>query len=727
MLNEACRMKTTRRRWQWVGWWTMFVSPLFAAAGSGGRPAPGTIEAEVWGNVLSQPVGPGRAEHLALPDAFVARVVDRIICDAYFARFRLVVGDGGAPAISRQQGVGGGSASSISAVADWIALRAAAPRPNLEPAKFSDYEIPPPLRGFWASALLSDATGREPLWRAPDSGVEARVAAMVATELAGRGLLATTLKAIVMLGEAAFLDGARDRDAAAQLERVGIPVDLLAAFDSDAAAGDRATRSARVIRKLAETARARPSAEALERMLAEWSFSFVPLRAGFRAALEDGAGRLAMLRLQMPRADHWIGPEDGGAVDLLKQLAAAAGGARFSVTVSSEVARPLALNLSTLKPAADAQVEITPLAHAPAQWAQDNGKGGWMTAPEDATERLATLVPRYASRSEATSVFTPGESDAAAAGGGTDHRVLQSSLIFQAGNLLVVRAPRGSGRMLLIGEAEIYRNVALGLSANQALAAFRAEFGVDECVVLQAVGFHIDLELSVRRVGARSIAFVNGVGAGTTLVLQCGLQPLTAAGVITDAEAATVAAALVGGRGMNALNVLVPALQGAAIGPGQWPLALAERFSTGPSDSGVANFQRFLFALDYQMNLALDPANVAGDAFTQAYVRAFHRRAADRAALHATLREIGFEVLEVPGFSEGRVGLCAVNAIQDQTRCFYSAVGGVYSAVDEAARAAIVSATGNSVEVIAIRSGESQSRVGGVHCSAGAYYSPVKE
>jgi len=54
---------------------------------------PASVEEEVRANVLAQPVGDHRVADYALPDAFVARIADRVICSSYQQRYRVVVHD----------------------------------------------------------------------------------------------------------------------------------------------------------------------------------------------------------------------------------------------------------------------------------------------------------------------------------------------------------------------------------------------------------------------------------------------------------------------------------------------------------------------------------------------------------------------------------------------------------------------------------------------------------
>src|SRR5262249_6393379 len=137
------------------------------------------------------------------------------------------------------------------------------------------------------------------------------------------------------------------------------------------------------------------------------------------------------------------------------------------------------------------------------QWAQDNGKSG------EVSGEPVTLIARYASRAEESSVLVPGDTFVAESLQSAGLRVAQSPLLVQGGNLYAASGPASGERVLLIGEAEVCRNVSLGLARDQVIEAFRVEFGVDRCVVLPAVSFHIDFELTIRAHEGRLLAFVN--------------------------------------------------------------------------------------------------------------------------------------------------------------------------------------------------------------------------
>ena len=81
-------------------------------------------------------------------------------------------------------------------------------------------------------------------------------------------------------------------------------------------------------------------------------------------------------------------------------------------------------------------------------------------------------------------------------------------------------------------------------------------------------------------------------------------------------------------------------------------------------------------------------------------------------------------MVPVPSLADAEVSLIAINGIQDPTRYLMPAYGGFYTPLDDAAAAALGAELGDGVQVIRILCGESQRRVGAVHCSVGVYPRP---
>ena len=169
-----------------------------------------------------------------------------------------------------------------------------------------------------------------------------------------------------------------------------------------------------------------------------------------------------------------------------------------------------------------------------------------------------------------------------------------------------------------------------------------------------------------------------------------------------------------------------PLVEKNARGFGRFPASFASRFGRGPSDSGVGNLQRFLLALDLVTSWSV-PAEKLGedlDPHSAAYLRALQVRETERRSTIADLERLGFEVVRVPGISEGDRGIGCLNGLHDKTRYFMPAWGGLFEPLDRAARAAFESALGPTVKVVPILCSETQRRSGGVHCAVSAWPRP---
>jgi len=380
---------------------------------------------------------------------------------------------------------------------------------------------------------------------------------------------------------------------------------------------------------------------------------------------------------------------------------------------------------------------VIPEPFAVSQWAQDNCKVGFISEAtkglreqgliEDDPQSLspsvpqslgtALLVPRYASRREEVSAFVPGEGflmDSIAATGLT---IIQSPLLFQGGDLIAVRNPATGQRILLIGEAEIYRNTALGLTADQVVEAFRQEFGVDRCVVLPAVSYHIDYEVTVRAVGNQLVAFVNHSEAASRLVLMAGLGVLERNHMVESQASERAREAFSGGNTDAMLDLVETVLTKHAVGYGQFPESFAKLFAAGLSDSGVGNLQRLLLALDTLAFAGSPPRWKASDPHGAAYANTLRRREEDRTKLNEQLRGLGWKVVRVPSTSEADRSLNYLNGVQLREGYLMPAYGGLFSDLDHAAADVFAREFGPQVRIIPILCGESQRRVGAVRCS----------
>lgn len=577
----------------------------------------------------------------------------------------------------------------------------------------------PLLRGFRFPSL-DPMAAMWPMWPMtdPPDAPLVKATALVQERLARDGLLPTTARVIELIGPEECLAAGGDD----LLRTAGLPVDWLESFGP--APGSAEPTS--VVRSIAAELARGKRAEELKDFLSTIPFSFRPSCPGFAVATESGEHEIGLVRLQLTSGTYWSGAGDGGCLDVARQLVTELPGADF---VASVEAKHLDALLETMKPwpiARAGRVTVVAEPLAVSQWAQDNGKPGFApSAPSTngALQEIVTLAPRYPSRGEDGAAFVPGEAFALEGFASTGRRVVQSPLLFQGGNLIAIRDPKTGQRSLLIGEAELWRNTALGLTQPQVQDAFRAEFGVDRCIVLPAVSFHIDYEVSVRAVGDRLIAFVNDSEPAVRIVLTCGVDALRAAGVLDAPAAGEFSAHLEAGRYEAFMSAVGPVLAERAVAFGRFPETLAASFSRGPGDSGVGNFQRLLLAMDLATSWSVAPEALGPplDPHSAAYLRSLQRRDAERRAVVADLERLGLEVVRIPSLAEGDRGINYVNGVHARGLYLMPAWGGLYAPLDRAAEAAFRRVLGDGVRVVPVLTGESQRRSGAIHCSVSVY------
>jgi len=373
-------------------------------------------------------------------------------------------------------------------------------------------------------------------------------------------------------------------------------------------------------------------------------------------------------------------------------------------------------NLRRLPIARQTIVRLMPSPLRVAQWAQDDARSGFVLRDDNGVCEAVTLAPRFASRGEEASTLVPGENLLLARWRFEGKRFAQSPLLFQGGNLLVVGDVDQPGRVLLVGEAEIWRNTSIGLSESQVIAAMKSEFGVNRVVVLPAVSYHIDYEVTVRTTDDGVVALVNDPLAASRGVLDIGITAMQRGGSLSEATASEARAALRGGRDADAVNAIGSAFARQAVDFGRYPQRVAEWFSAGPADSGVGNLQRFLLALDTLAAASISLDDIpAGD--ETAYLRAIQRQMADRKLLVAELEKLGWKVAAIPSLAGGERSINYLNGVQDKTRYLMPAYGGIFAPLDEAAMRSVRVALGRSVQIVPIFCGESQRRDGAVRCS----------
>lgn len=480
-----------------------------------------------------------------------------------------------------------------------------------------------PLRGFRAP-ILERAQERSPALL-PTQGLsqaERSAADCVARRLARDGLLTTLTQVIQILGPAAV----RTNPAAAveTLTAIGFPTDLLEYFsvDETAVANRGATG---VVSHLARRLGDGIELESLETELAAMPFRLVRASPAFQVATESGEHEPGLLRMQAG-GGYRDGVVPGDTIDVINQMARALPEANSLISIpikELESFRWMVTNSWRLRRAGQVTLVGEPLPVA--SWAQDNGKAGFIAGIQPGQWMPATLAPRYACIDEGQSTFLAGESflmDGLKAAG---HQVVHSALLFQGGNLMAVRNPKSGERILFIGEGEVYRNQALGLARARILEAFRVEFGVDRCVALPAVSYHLDFDVSFRTQEGESWAFVNDALAAARIILGAGIGALERHGALDAKSAAAARAELAGNHDLDLVLRLANAARTLLQGRQDLPASLSKFFATGKMDSAAGNLQSFLLALDLLESSSADKGHAGRDRDRDEYLLALRR------------------------------------------------------------------------------------------------------
>jgi hypothetical protein len=648
------------------------------------------VEAEVRANVLAQRVGVGTVADLNLPSDFVARVADRAIRESYYERHRAVGAAEAAAAARHQSAKPSGTWASVpEAVPDLASFRS----PETDGVEVASRRL--------VDVVPGDANGHR----------EVEPRRVVRTRLAKEGLLATLARVILHLGPARFQPCGAEQ--AAALAGFGLPLDLLVWFRIEGVEPTAAAMVSFIAGELVGGVKI----EKLEKALRRAKFVPTATLPGFRGTSESGVDEARLLRVQLARDEYYAGRGDGGCLDLIEGVLRAFPTCEAIVSVQEcheQAARRLAANYG----GPGRKVTVCPQGLEVSQWAGDNGKSGSIL--DGATRRAAQLTPRFAGRREDATVFVPGD-DLAVSGESLPMVVSRRSpLVFEGGNLLVCDDVKRGDRVLLVGEAELYRNQALGLTRDQAFEALCVEFGVQRCVVLAAASYHIDQEVTVRSLpDGRMVAFVPDVGRGVRLILEAGLTRLADVKRWPSGEVRVALEFLGRSRLRECLTMVWEGLGRERGADGLWSIEFANALSTGPTDSGVGSFHRFLLAADHLTAEAADPGEFS-DGHFRAVLRSMVRREQDRRSVRARLEGLGWKVVGVPCLPEDSRGVNPLNGVQVRGRYLMPGSLGLWGSLDETARAVFADVLGEfGIGVEVISSGESQRRQGAVHCSVG--------
>ncbi len=672
-------------------------------------PAARSVEHEVAQNILRQPFGSGTVADLNLPAEFIRRCADRVIISSFNDRYRVVVGEqpARAPVPPPPPGEAAGGLVRI-----------------IEGRTRSDRR--------WADAPMQTAAVlrglRFPEAQQPDPpelpGASApyelrRAAALIAKSLARDGLARTALDAAIALRP--LLKPADGPEALASLlGAAGTPTDLLAMLELPGVDGFAPGQCVPWLHARL-TGEVRPRPAALREALSRAQLRFHPTLPGFCAADDAAANAPLVGRMQLTRADDWIAPGDGGSLDLARQVARALPALPLILSAREDHAPIIAQHAAAWSHEAHRTAPITVIAEGVivSQWAQDNARAGKIL--RDGSPVPAALLPRYASRTDELTALVPGDSALAESLRAAGVEVARSPLHFQGGNTLLVTDPATSRRVLLVGESEIYRSIALGLTHAQAVAALQAEFAADEAVILPAASYHIDHEVfCIADPDAHTVhAFVADAPAADRIILRAGIAAMHAAGMMDAATADRLTGSVCSDPPVrNAIEALLGALASEVPAQGGFPIALAAIFDAHtPGESAVGNFLIFLDALDAAASRAGLASELGLHGHASAALAARERLRADSAVLQSRLRELGWAVHAIPSRSAGARSICTLNALRaGENLVLMPSVEGLFRGVAEAASAAIVVAC-PKLRVLVMNAAESQRRNGAARCS----------
>jgi hypothetical protein len=678
---------------------------------------------------------PGGLSGLALPAPFLEQIDDRITIDAYQVEHHAVAA-GVLPAPRPQFKV-------TSRVPEPVrVVRASTPSAVLARRQAFETQILP-SRGFRAPILENAGEPWAPRLALDSFSQSEREASLwIERRLAADGILSTLVKVIQLLGaEQCLADPHATYD---WLIRVGFPADLLHHFRTSAttdpmrrplalieAAARRALDGSAVhedpSRAIFDFQRSSPGLSwinglsirvgAIEGRTAEGQ---IPLSARFSMATESGEEEIGLVRMQV--GGGWRdGVVPGGSIDVVAQIADQFRSADFLISVAAGASGPFqSLMTNSWRMRRRHQITLCEEAVEPSAWAQDNGKAGLLTAGPGIPPRAATLLPRYACMDEGKSVFLPGESFLADGLRAAGHPVIHSPLLFQGGNVLCIREPKNSRRLLVLGEGTVYRNVALGLSRDEVLAAFKEEFGADDCAVLPVVSYHLDFDVTFRVVGSELVAFVNDTPAAVRRVIELGIGALQRHGLLEPAAAQQAMTDLTARKDAALLTTLTNVVRRQLGQTNVYPASLSRAFVSDSSDEAAGNLQVFLLALDL-MESSLPPRSSNGGTARTAYLQALRRTERARQNQIGALQRLGCRVVPVPSMQDLYRSINYLNGVQHRGGYIMPAFGGFYAPLDQAATAVFRMILGSQLHIAAIRTAECQRMHGAIHCTVSVY------
>ncbi|MDB6130396.1 MAG: hypothetical protein JWM04_1503 [Verrucomicrobiales bacterium] len=529
-----------------------------------------------------------------------------------------------------------------------------------------------------------------------------RATAFIQKQLASLGLIETLAQSLIIIGPGEPIpSGANEQDF---FLGIGIPFDFLQHFHSP--------RNLETYEYIKQCVQANPNdSAALHEALKQIEFRYKASKPGLSLSLEDGTSDPSLLRLQMGGGFR-KGIIPGGSIEVSEHLLQAFTNANVVLTTPTEITTNLASAANSWwKLSRSNQLVFITTPYPLVAWAQDNGKPAFYINSSNKQEHV-TIIPRFASQGESVTTWFPGENAALNLFAKAGHSVIQSPLLFQGGNLLMIRNPATREKILITSETEIHRNIALGLNRTQVIEAFRTEFGGDRIVVLPLVSFHLDYDISIRVVGKDIYCLVNDPVSMAGLIVDKGISQLLSASKINPARAEilkTKTHSEKPGEAMREIQIILKNLQGPT---GAYPASLAKLFAVQPSDAATFNLQIFCTAVDILE--ATDPRE--NSPTPASYLRSLKRTLDANEALHDELRKLEWKLIAVPSMPDLYKSANYLNGIQGERKFVMPGLGGYYSWLDSLVQSKIETALGNQITVEILLCADLQQNHGALHC-----------
>jgi hypothetical protein len=348
------------------------------------------------------------------------------------------------------------------------------------------------------------------------------------------------------------------------------------------------------------------TADSLSKLLSLATFTFRASQPGFQAIAENGELPLRVLRLQLRGGYERGGFVPGASLDFAENLLKSLPDAEVIASIERPFAEFVRLHAATswdLRRRSQLTLISEPLPVS--AWARDNGASG--IVQRGSTNAAAILTPRYASMGEGESLLMPGESFLMNGLAQFGLQIIQSPLLFQGGNVMIVHEPSGP-RTLLLSERELTRNVALGLGSNQVVQAFQSEFCADRTVIVPTCSYHLDYDVTLKTINGKIVALVNDPLPAAKTVVQLGIDTLMANGLLNSAQTDELRQDIAKQDWKNLATRIKNALEKYRDPKREYSAQLCNSFRSAALDAPGANLRTFFMSLDLLSGAQEKPA-----------------------------------------------------------------------------------------------------------------------